>query len=327
LRALVPRLGDVKIGLVGDMIADVYVLGAPARLSREAPVVVVRFEEQRVVPGSAANTAVNAAAFGATVFPVGALGADEFGRAIRDQFAAAGVADDGLVTPPGFNTVTKTRILVGDQNRAKQQVVRIDRDPQFGIAAAAEEQLLAALARTDRQVSAWIVSDYEYGLVTPKAIEWLQRIAAAGKPVLVDSRRRMGQFCGVTSFTPNELEFEEYLGRSLTGEDDLRQCGPAALQRLEGKVLLVTRGNKGMALFTPGTQPELLPAVGSTEVTDVSGAGDTVMAGFACAFAAGASWLEAAWIANCAASRVVMKQGAASCLPEELLAAIDEAPL
>ena len=325
LKDLSRSLGGRHVGVVGDLIADVYLFARPSRLSREAPVLVVRYQDEKVIPGSAANTAMNAAALGGKVHVVGAVGEDGPGRAILEAFQGAGLDPSGVVTVPGTGTVTKTRILVGDPGRTPQQVIRVDREPGGEPLEDLEDLLLERIEEMDVLVEGWLVSDYEFGLVSPKIAGRILRSAGEGKTVVVDSRHRLGFFVGADSLCPNLEELSEYLGRPLETRDQVLQGGKEVLERLGARVLFLTMGNQGMAVFTPGGEPVFLPVVGPDEVTDVSGAGDTVAATILLARCSGADPVEAGWLATCAASVVVQKLGAATATPPELRKALRKA--
>lgn len=321
LEAIVRRMSGVEICVVGDLIADVYLFTRPARLSREAPVLVVHYEREEIIPGGAANTACNLAALGARAHLLAEVGDDAEGRRVTAILDAAKVATDSLLVRADRPTVTKTRILAGDPHRTKQQLFRIDREPRRGDVRPLERETIARLEAVDRRVQAFLVSDYDYDLLAPAAVDWLRR-KAKEKPVIVDSRHRLKAFRGVTLITPNEEEAEETSGLKIEGSADATAVGRALLETLGVGAVLLTRGKHGMLLFELGREPIEFPIVGTGEVVDVSGAGDTVVAALAAARLAGASLRDAAWISNCAASVVVMKVGAATCSTEELLAVV-----
>jgi rfaE bifunctional protein kinase chain/domain len=309
--------GGRRVGVVGDMVADVYVYGRPQRLSREAPVMVVRYEHEDTIPGSAANTVRNLVALGASPSPVTLLGQDGPGERIHEFFSGAGVDVRGLLLHPGFATVTKTRIMAGDQNRTKQQVIRIDREPHARIPTEAEDALVQRFDLIDREVEAWIVSDYNYFVVGAQVLARLRAIARE-KPVIVDSRHRLSEFLGARLVTPNEEEAYEAAGVEPGAEDLVEEVGKKLLAAMPGTSVLITRGNQGMMLFEAGGEISSMPVVGGEQIVDVTGAGDTVTATAGLAVVAGSSLREAAELANVAAGIVVMKLGAATCTREEI---------
>ncbi|MAB90552.1 MAG: carbohydrate kinase [Planctomycetes bacterium] len=317
LGALVPRLRGRKVMVVGDLLVDRYVLTEPARLSREAPVMIARYQAEELIPGGAANAASNLLALGAEVIPVGVVGDDADGDELRSHFDGLGVDVTGIITDPEHPTISKTRVMVGDPNRMKQQVLRIDRDPDGPPSGGAQAAVLARIRDRIASVDAVLLSDYGYGAVGASVLDSVRGIVG-DRVLTVDSRYRITSFRGVTLATPNEGEVAAALGRRLQTMEQLEDAGHELRSRLEAPALLVTRGNRGMALFVEGRDRLDLAATGPSEVTDVSGAGDTVIAVATLALAAGADVSDAARLANIAAGVVVMKAGAATCSPQEL---------
>jgi len=317
LAEIVARFPDVTVGVVGDMAADVYVYAEASRLSREAPVMVARYEADEIIPGCAANTVLNVVALGGSVRPFGVLGRDAEGLAITQRLTGERMGLDGLIESASWKTISKTRILVGAFHRSKQQVLRLDREPTADPGSEVTEAVLERIARARDDVDVWIVSDYGYGLVT-KAV--YDAMLATGRPVVVDSRARLLEFAGATIVTPNEDEAGEAARRTIETAEDCRHAGRVILEALGCGAVLVTRGNEGMALFTESDlDGDFIPITGSDEITDNTGAGDTVAATLALALAAGAAPGEAMRLANHAAGVAVMKAGAATLGPDELL--------
>jgi rfaE bifunctional protein kinase chain/domain len=318
--ALLRRFSRMRIGVVGDFLADRYVQTRPSRLSREAPVVVLRYEGEVLGPGGAANSAANLLALGARVALVGVLGDDDPGRELRRRFGREGADGGALLLDGGWRTPLKTRILAGDRHRSKQQVLRVDREPEGTPPPAALRRLEAAVRRLAPRVDGWLVSDYGYGTVTPRMAEALRAgPGGADRVVVVDSRRRGAEFRGATALTPNEEEASGATGLPVGTRAEVRAAGEALLGRTGARLVVVTRGNQGLALFEAGGAPAFIPASGGhEEVTDANGAGDTVAATLTLALAAGARPLDAALLANHAGGVVVMKPGAATLTREEL---------
>ncbi len=319
--AIIRRFSRVRIGVIGDMVADIYVLGRPARLSREAPVVITEYESETLIPGSGANAVNNIASLGARVYAVGLLGDDRAGAALRGKLDDAGVDTGGLLGLPGRITPTKTRFLVGDRHTQKQQVLRLDREVEGELSPGSQRKLVDYIDGIGPQLDAWLVSDYGYDLMTAALIRKVKQLAQT-TPVIVDSRYRLGSFKGVTVVTPNEGEAEAASGASIRGEDDAKAAGRRLLSRLGCQAVLLTRGNEGMMLLQQDGRVTRIPIHGETEIVDVTGAGDTVASVFALALGAGASMVQAARLANYGAGVVVMKSGAATLSREELLEAI-----
>lgn len=325
-RQIIRRLARTRIAVAGDLIADEFIYGRVDRVSREAPVLILRYGSTEIVPGGAGNAANNAAALGARVDVIGVVGRDDAGRRLLEALPS-NARRQGVLRVAGHTTPRKTRILAGGVHSAKQQVVRVDRTSgptRPAWAAHVERAMVRALTSAD----ALIVSDYGNGLVTPDS--WRRARAAAGRRskaiTLIDSRYALTSFGGMTACTPNEPEVEALLGVQI-GEDTavLERAGRDLLRRLQCQAVLVTRGSRGMALFERDRPTDHIPIVGSDQIADVTGAGDTVIAVFTLALAAGASFAEAARLANHAGGRVVMKRGTATVTAAELLASVADA--
>jgi D-glycero-beta-D-manno-heptose-7-phosphate kinase len=308
--------------VVGDLIADEYLYGRPARISREAPVIILRYTGREVRLGGAANAAHNAHALGSVAIPVGVLGPDGAGAEIRALFARAGIPAAGLVESAGRVTPVKTRIMAGGYQSTRQQVVRLDREPDPELPPPVEEALLARLAEL-AAAEAFLVSDYGYGTVTPRVYEAVQSLAGrSGAVVAVDSRYDLLRFRGATAAAPNEPEVEALTGVGLGDDRSVDCAGRLALDRLDARYLLVTRGSRGMALFERDGPATFFPIHGTDEIADVTGAGDTVISAFTVALAAGCPPVEAAGLANVAGGLVVMKRGTATVSAAELAEAV-----
>jgi len=328
LFALVDKLNHLKVAVWGDFILDEYITGCTRRISREAPVLIISFRKRETAMGGAGNALLNLLALGVEAVPIGAIGDDEAGRTIEAALREEGADTCGLIPVKGFATPLKTRVLAGEDNTRKQQILRIDREGPVPATAAWTKRMRAALAKAARTCDALLVSDYGYGGVAADLFpDALASFAGSGKPVSLDSRFRLLAFPGVTVATPNEPEVEDALKASLTaGEAAVRKAGADLLRRLRSAALLITRGSKGMALFEKGRPPLFLPASGPTDIVDVTGAGDTVIGVLTAALAAGASFADAARLANAAGGVVVMKKGAATLSPIELKQALVSEP-
>jgi len=328
LRHIVESFPNVTVTVVGDLVADEFVFGEISRVSREAPVLILRYRERRVVPGGGANAINNLADLGVNVLPVGIVGDDELGRLLIRGFRHKRIPLSGVLKDKSYTTVTKTRILAGMTHAWQQQVVRLDREPQTGPSEHLQRELVLAAREYAPASDALLISDYGYGAATP---EILTRIREKGRfndvPVLLDSRHRMLQYSGVAAATPNEPEVEEAL-RIRIGQDWPRLCkaGEQLVNRMKLQSLVITRGRDGMVAFSGRRKPVDIPIFGSDQVADVTGAGDTVIATFAAATAAGANAEEAAHLANYAGGIVVMKRGTATVSRPELLAALQQSP-
>jgi len=324
LLSLIDSFSRVKVLAVVDLVADEYIVGQISRVSREAPVLILDYDESRIVPGGGANAVNNIAALGGRVFAVGILGEDAAGKELLSQLGKAKADVSGVQSVRGFTTPTKTRILAGGPHSAKQQVVRIDRKTRVPAERELNLRLNAAVKDLLPEAGAVMVSDYDYGLVTKELGNSLARRAASLRKIAVlDSRRSVCDFSGFTSATPNEPEVEAALGVRI-GHDvtTLETSGRKLLQKLRLRSLLVTRGSDGMALFEPRQPTRRIPIHGSDQVTDVTGAGDTVISAYTLALGAGASFYEAALLANYAGGIVVMKRGTATVSRQEIQRAV-----
>ena len=323
LKEALARLAGRRVVVVGDLIADEYLFGKPARISREAPVLILRFTDREMRLGGAANAAHNVHALGATVLPVGLLGRDGAGDEVDALFRQAGMTTEGIAREADRPTPVKTRIMAGGYQATRQQVVRLDREPEGSLADAAEARLIDRLRAAATGAQAFLVSDYGYGTVTPRVYEIVLELARARRvPVSVDSRYELPRFRGATAATPNEPEVEALTGQELADEGAVEKAGRMVLERLDARLLLLTRGSRGMALFEREGPVTFMPIHGSDEIADVTGAGDTVISTFTVALAAGAAPGEAAWLANVAGGVVVMKRGTATVTASELVAAL-----
>ncbi|HEY6360556.1 MAG TPA: PfkB family carbohydrate kinase [Vicinamibacterales bacterium] len=325
LLRLVDALSGRKVAVVGDALADEFVYGRVARISREAPVLILEYDRTQIVPGGAGNAANNVAALGGRSELVAVVGRDDPARRLVSALHRR-VDSRRLVRAAGRPTPVKTRILAGGIHSAKQQVVRIDRGVGHPVDARVRAAFERATLASVEDADAVLVSDYGSGLVSPALVSRLRgALKRAGRsiPVLIDSRYALLTYRGLTACTPNESEVEHALG--IVIDDDprvLERAGRTILERTKMQAVLITRGGRGMALFTPKAPTVHIPIFGSDEIADVTGAGDTVMATMTLALAAGASFEAAARLANYAGGLVVMKRGTATVSAAELRDAI-----
>jgi D-glycero-beta-D-manno-heptose-7-phosphate kinase len=327
LLATIGKFFRQDVVVLGDMVADEFIYGEIARVSREAPVLILKQRDSRIVPGGGANAANNLADLGARVTPVGLLGDDHAGDALFEYFKAKGVSTRGLLRVAGYTTPTKSRILGGLSHWQRQQIVRIDREPPEDNRGELRKLVNSKAARLLNGSSGLLIADYGYGATDASSVASLQRRMGKSRlPVVVDSRYALESYSQVTAATPNEPEVEAVFGRTIGNNLDLLyELGGAMLERQSLKALLVTRGRDGMALFERGKKPQIIPIFGSDQAVDVTGAGDTVVAVFTLAIAAGAGFAIAALLANCAGGLVVMKRGTATVTARELKEAIRNA--
>lgn len=304
-----------RVLVVGDLVADHYIYGQTDRVSREAPVLIVRYESAEVKLGGGANAAANVRSLGGDVTAVGAVGRDEMGRALRGLFKDAGIR---LGAVGGVDTETKTRIYAGGVNTTRQQMLRLDRGARAELPTRVRRALAREVRKAARDVDAVLVSDYGAGVVCEEVRDALRALVREGHIVCVDSRYSLRAFEGFGVLKPNEPELQQLTGVAIRTEGDLARAGREALRVLGCRSLVVTRGRSGMAVFTQKGDLELIPVHGAAEAVDVTGAGDTVIASLTLALAAGADVRHAARIANVAGALVVQKQGTATVSREEL---------
>lgn len=320
LLRIVDHIAQKKIAVWGDFILDEYLYGYTRRISREAPVLILSYESRKFALGGAGNSILNIKSLGATPFPVGVIGADRPGQKILQLLKKQAVSAEGLIKDKDYKTPMKTRILAGEVSTRKQQILRIDQEVKVPDSGEIRRKLQGRLKRLFKRVDALLISDYNYDTVKKSVFtSILPDFKRAKIPVTLDSRFRLLQFKGVTVATPNEPEVEGALNVELNDNiRTLKQAGRYLLKTLKAKALLITRGSEGMALFERNKLPLLIPIHGPTDIVDVTGAGDTVISVFTLALACGATFKEAALIANHAGGIVVMKKGTAAVTPEEL---------
>ncbi|HET9837595.1 MAG TPA: PfkB family carbohydrate kinase [Candidatus Angelobacter sp.] len=323
---IIEQFPKLTITVLGDLIADEFIYGEISRVSREAPVLILRHRERSVVPGGAGNAIYNLADLGVNVLPVGVIGDDEPGRLLLHAFRQKHISVSAVRRMKGRGTVTKTRVLAGTTHSPRQQVIRVDREPETPLDRATVRELTFQARGYVRASDALLISDYGYGAATPEIFDNIRsRASLDGIPVTLDSRYRTLAYSGVTAATPNEAELEDIL-RTRIGNDNSRllATGRAVMQKMKLQSLLVTRGKDGMVVFSRSAKPVAIPIYGSDEVADVTGAGDTVIATYTAALAAGADPESAAYLANYAGGIVVMKRGTATVTRAELLRAVME---
>lgn len=323
--ALLERFRGQRVLVVGDLVLDEYLLGRALRLSREAPVPVLELVERSWRPGAAANPAANVAALGGQAVMVGVLGDDPPGRQLRAELARAGVDAAGLVEQLDRCTATKTRILATHASAHPQQVARIDDLPRNPLSEAVERELVRQIQTLAPACGAVLVSNYRGGVVTPAVVRAI--INAAGRhgvPTCVDTQGDLLAFRGFTLVKSNQPDAEAALSQQFETEAGFQEAGARLVQELGARHVVITRGGDGMSVMDTGGAHTHLEPTNRTEVWDVTGAGDTVIAVLALGLAAGADLIEAARVANAAAGLVVRRIGVASVTPDELLAALAE---
>ncbi|MGI8907771.1 MAG: bifunctional heptose 7-phosphate kinase/heptose 1-phosphate adenyltransferase [Candidatus Sumerlaeaceae bacterium] len=324
LLSLLPKLRTQRVLLVGDLVADHYIFGNTSRISREAPVLILKYQQESIIPGQAGNTAANIAALGAIVAPLGVIGKDARGKELKAALRSRRVNTAEILELPGLATLTKTRILAGGHHAARQQVIRIDDDERLNfVTSVVEPQIIAAMRRLAASADVIVVSDYGYGIVSDAV--WNAAVTMKSRhkiPLVLDSRYKLTSRKGATLITPNEGEAVACCRLSVDDDYRIGDVGRKLLKLTGAENVLITRGNEGMVLFPRGSKPVVIPIHGSDECTDVTGAGDTVVATIAVALAAGATPEAAARLANIAGGIVVMKIGTATVTVAELTYAL-----
>jgi len=325
LAECVEQFSSKTVVLLGDFVADEFRFGEIARVSREAPVLILKHRETQLVPGGGANAANNLASLGARVLPITAVGDDSAGDALIAHFRRKRVNVSGIIRVKAWTTPTKSRFLAGWAHTTAQQVLRVDYEPQSPLPDAVRKKLLQQLSVKLRKAHALAISDYGFGVSTPELVRQATRKRKNDLPITLDARYQLHSYAkaGISAATPNEAEIEAQhhttIGQNI---EQLARAGRATLATMKLQSLLVTRGRHGVALFDSEDQLTQIPVHGSDKAVDVTGAGDTVLAAYTLALACGASPLEAAHIANITGGLVVMKHGTATVSREELLDAI-----
>lgn len=306
----------------GDIVADHFIYGTPKRISREAPVLILRQDRDDILLGGGGNAINNILSLGGVPKPVSVVGEDSAGAALLQSLSSRGVDCTGIVPVARYRTPTKVRILGGFPHAARQQIVRYDIEDQFEAREEEAQRFATLLCDEITRADGALISDYGYGIVTAGVA--MRLVESAGrKPVTLDSRYDLLEYRHVTAATPNEDEAATAVGMDVVDERELLEVGEKLRSSLESDALLITRGSRGMALFERDRDPVMIPVWGTDQVADVTGAGDTVIATFTLALAAGASYAEAAKLANYAGGVVVMKMGTATVSNDELRYAIE----
>lgn len=317
-KQIIAAIGGLRLAVVGDSMVDRFLFGTVDRISPEAPVPVVRIQRETSKLGGAANVAANIRALGAEVVLCGVCGRDETGRGLAALLERSGIPAGHMTLCADRPTTVKTRIIAHNQ-----QVVRADQEIAAPVDATVGEAVCAAL-RNAGPVDGIVLSDYGKGVLTEAVLAGvIARARELGVPVVVDPKNGdFSQYRGATSLTPNQKEAELATTVAVRGRDDLRRAGRILLDRTQAAAVLITRGEHGMALFETGDREHHLPTR-ATRVYDVTGAGDTVIAVYTAALAAGADFAAAAALANHAAGLAVRELGTAAVTAKRLLQALD----
>lgn len=325
LSQLIDKFQNQKIMVIGDMVADVYLEGKISRISREAPVLILEHASENVAPGGAANAVYNAATLGGQVYAVGIIGIDKAGQELTQILTNKKVNTAGLIADPTRSTITKTRIMAGGQATVRQQVVRIDRESKEALSCEIEQRLLDYIEKNIPAMDAVVISDYGSMTISPAVRKQIIKACnQAGIVSMVDSRYNIMAYKGIKLVKQNESEAAAAIGLKTLTDGQLQQAAETMLTRLQADGILITQGAEGMTIFARNGSSTHIPVTNISEVYDVTGAGDTVVATMMLALAAGTDYVSAARLANFAAGVVVRKPGTATTSPEELKAAIGE---
>ncbi len=326
IKNIIQNLSKVSVLVIGDFALDEMIYGESHRISREAPVLILKHSKTKNLLGAASNAANNISGLNnAKVSALGVTGADYHGGTLREALEAANIDIANLITDKSRKTTTKTRISGSSAQSVTQQVVRIDRETREPVCAEIEREIIAKIKELTPHFDGILLSDYGIGAITQNIInEAINTARSHEKPIIVDSQDDLYRFQHATLITPNQPDAEKTLGYEIKDRETLLKAGQELLAKTNSEKILLTRGKDGMVLFEKDGNITEIPAFNRTEVFDVTGAGDTVAAAVLLAVCAGGAAPEAAIIGNLAASLVVRKFGAATTTQQELLLTLEE---
>lgn len=325
LKQYIEKLKEPRVLVIGDLAIDEMIYGDAERISREAPVLILRHSATKLILGAASNAANNVASLnGGKVSVIGVCGDDFQATQLRETFEKANVNCGRLVVDPSRKTTTKTRVSGSITTSITQQIVRIDRQTDGYLNKEIEQEVLKQIERSIPENDAIILSDYHIGTLTPKIIQETIRLANQyNKIIVVDAQKNLEIYKNVTSMTPNLPDTQKAVGFLIENEEDLKKAGNRLLSETNAKAILITCGADGMFVARGHENYTKIPVFNKSEVFDVTGAGDTVTAVYTLALAAGADPSYAAIIGNIAASIVVKQFGCATTNINEILEAVD----
>ena len=319
------KLPAAKVAVIGDLVCDLTVFGQTKRISREAPVLILEYLRESISLGGAANTVNNLRALGGSPMPIGVFGDDDSGKKMRRAMSDLGIDTGFIFDHPNRLTTVKTRMMGSGLHTTFQQMLRIDQGHKEEIDSTIEDRVIAALDQAVSQCNVLVVSDYGYGLITQRVLNRINELATAGTiPVYVDSRYRLSSFAHPGLLTPNEPEAEEAVGLTIRSDEDTVEAARQILDKTSADAVCITRGKRGMHILTADNRKLDVPIFGTDEISDVTGAGDTVMAVFAAARSVGIDLFTAARLATVAGGLVVMKSGTATITSDEIIEALED---
>ena len=320
LKSVIHNLNKGRVLVIGDFAIDEMIYGQTHRISREAPVLILKHTHTNIILGGASNAAHNISTLNSgKVAAIGLYGDDYHGPVLLNALNEASIDTSYMIKDPSRVTTTKTRISGSSTQSVTQQVVRIDREVNSFISSEIESKVIDNIRKIASNFDAILLSDYNIGMMTPAVIEESIKIGKEnGLIVAVDAQEKLGRFKGATVMTPNQPDSEKTLGYMITDHDVLMKAGKDLLNKTSSDMMLITRGSEGMILFENDGTISSVPAFNKTDVFDVTGAGDTVVGSFTLALCAGAKGAEAVFIGNLAASIVVKHFGCATTTINEL---------
>lgn len=326
LKNIIQNLSKKSVLVIGDFALDEMIYGNSHRISREAPVLILKHSHTNTLLGAASNAANNISTLNSgKVAALGVKGDDYYGTILTQTLNDAKIDATPMVTDKSRATTTKTRISGSSAQSVTQQIIRIDRETNEPLNEEIENKVVEKILQLTPHFDGILLSDYGIGMMTPKVIETAINAAKKyNKFIAVDAQDDLGRFKGATILTPNQPDAEKTIGYSITNKETLLRAGKDLLDATSADMVLITRGSEGMVLFEANGNITSIPAFNKTEVFDVTGAGDTVVASVILALCAGATGAEASTLGNLAASIVVKHFGAATTTQQELTETLED---
>ncbi len=326
LKMDITKIKKPKILVIGDPAIDEMIYGNTERISREAPVLILKHTQTKIILGAASNAAHNIASLnGGKVAIIGTYGDDYYGPILLEAFKEAKVDTSYMVLAPERHTTVKTRISGSCSQSVTQQIVRIDRESRELLSKETEDKVCENIKKAIPNFDGVILSDYHLGNMTDRVIKTaIDTAKEHGKVIVADVQKDMDRYKGVTAMTPNQPDTEKFVGFFIKDEKTLTEAGEKLIKDANSEFMLITRGDEGMAVFEKGGKYSPIPVFNKTDVFDVTGAGDTVVATFTLGLAAGLSPKHAAIIGNLAASITIRTFGCATTNVKELIKAADK---